>query len=122
MRIKAISTRSNSKGRGKDLKTKSNDNKNKEEREQQSNDKTHIAWKRLSNTEKYLATSYVTHRWRLSHFLTIWPSHSVNMYSTALNYCTWASCWYCDLISSPVPISGKKNDLFNTCEKKANYP
>ena len=42
MRIKAISTRSNSKGRGKDLKTKSNDNKNKEEREQQSNDKKRI--------------------------------------------------------------------------------
>ena len=51
-------------------------------------------------------------------FLTIWPSHSVNKYSTALNYCTWASCWYCDLISSPVPISGKKNDLFSTCEER----
>ena len=72
-------------------------------------------------TQKNIWLLVMSHRWRLSHFLTIWPSHSVNMYSTALNYCTWASCWYCDLISSPVPISGKKNDLFNTCEKKANY-
>ena len=69
-------------------------------------------------TQKNIWLLVMSHRWRLSHFLTIWPSHSVNMYSTALNYCTWASCWYCDLISSPVPISGKKNDLFSTCEER----
>ena len=86
-------------------------------REQQSSDKKLIDWKRLSNTGKYLTPSYVTHRWLFNH-LALPLSHK---YSTALNYCTWASCWYCDLISSPVPISGKKNDLFNTCEKKANY-
>ena len=63
MRIKAISTCSNSQGRGKDLKTKSKDNKKKEERKQQSNDKILIDRKRLNNTGKYLAPSYVTHRW-----------------------------------------------------------
>ena len=83
-------------------------------REQQSSDKKLIDWKRLSNTGKYLTPSYVTHRWFFNH-LALPLSHK---YSTALNYCTWASCWYCDLISSPVPISGKKNDLFSTCEER----
>ena len=103
MRIKAISTRSNSKGRGQDLKTKSNDNKNKEEREQQSNDKTHIAWKRLSNTEKYLATSYVTHRWRLSHFFNhlALPLSQYVQYCFKLLYLSKLLVLWSDFLSSP---------------------
>ena len=36
------------------------------------------------------------------------------------HFFTWASCWYCDLISSPVPIRGRKKALFKTCVKQKN--
>ena len=36
------------------------------------------------------------------------------------HFFTWASCWYCDLISSPVPIRGRKKALFKTCIKQKN--